>query len=119
MSVFRHLFLGVALCALLACGGSGPKPTSQLTAATAALRAAEEVGAPDEPKAALYLKMSKDGIANAELLMENDENDKAKRVLERAKADAELAIVLTRSAAKRAEADDTIRRVNALDDQDE
>ena len=99
---------------MVACGASGPRPTTQLTEATAAVRAADEVGAPNEPKAALYLKMAKDGINNAEILMENDENTKAARVLERASADAELALVLTRTATKRTEADTAIRRVKTL-----
>ncbi len=104
----------LSLPMITACGGASPKPTLQLAEATAATRAAEEVGAPNEPKAALYLKMARDGINNAEILIENEENSKARRVLERARADAELALVLTRSAQKRQEADDAIRRVDSL-----
>ncbi len=116
MNTFRICTLGAVALLMMACGASTPRPTAQLTDATAALRAAEEVGAPDEPRAALYLKMSKDGIANGETLMDNDENDKAKRVFERAKADAELALVLTRTAAKQTQAKDAIRRVESLED---
>lgn len=117
-------FVAIALpvlgsLALAACGGSAPRPTAQHTEATAAIRAADEVGAKGEPKAALYLKMAQDGIANAEILLENEENGKARRVLERARSDAELALVLTRSANKRKEADDALRRVEKLTESDD
>jgi hypothetical protein len=109
------LLLGSTLLfAAVGCGGAGPKPTGQLVAAEAAIRGAEEAGAQDEPQAALHLKMARDQIAEAQVLIANENNNKAGDALVRAKVDAELAIVLTRSATQEADARQVIRQVEEL-----
>jgi hypothetical protein len=85
--------LGVALAA--ACGG-GEAPTKQLADSQAAVRAASEVGADENPQAALHLKLARDQINKAQSLSRDGEQDAAKQLLTQAEADADLALILTR-----------------------
>jgi hypothetical protein len=85
--------LGVALAA--ACGG-GEAPSKQLAESQAAVRAASEVGAEENPQAALHLKMARDQISKAQSLTGDGDYDAAKQLLTQAEADAELALNLTR-----------------------
>ncbi len=80
----------------LGCGGSIPPPTDQLAEVQAASRSANELGGQKNPKAQLHLKLAEEQIAQAKAAMEDDDNEKAKSLLTRAKADAELAVALTR-----------------------
>ena len=93
---YRFEILGFALlCA--ACAGA-PKPDDQMVSAQSALRAADEVGSAKVPQAQLHAQLAKEQIARAKQLIEDGENAEAKRVLLRAKADAELAVALSRKA---------------------
>jgi hypothetical protein len=86
-------------CALVtmtvACGGY-PPPTQPLADAQAADRSAQELGAANDPAAALHLKLAQEQMANARKLMNDNDNKKAEALLLRAKADAELAISLAK-----------------------
>ena len=93
----RHI-IGLAAGALLfasACAGA-PKPTDQLVQTQAALRAAEEIGASGVPKAQLHETLAREQLDKATNLIAEDENERARHVLLRAKADAELAVALAR-----------------------
>lgn len=103
----------VGLVALVACGSASP-PTHQLAESKAAVRAAEEVGAPAAPKAALHLKLARDQIARAENLMREKEFSDAKNLLRRAEADAELAIALAKAHTEREAAEEAMRKVQRL-----
>src|SRR5262245_52783791 len=98
---------------LAACGGASP-PTHQLTASNSAIRAAEELGAQNVPKAALHLKMARDHLKNAEALIAEEEYDAASLVLKRAEADADLALAYAREAQARARAEEAMRKVQEL-----
>ena len=52
----------LAALAMIACGGAAA-PTQKLTNTQAAIRGAQEVGAEQNPKAALHLKMARDQVA--------------------------------------------------------
>jgi hypothetical protein len=80
-----------------ACAGS-PKPTNELVQAQSALRAAREVGAAEVPEAQLHVQLADEQLRRADKLMNDGDNAEAQRVLERAKADAELAVALAREA---------------------
>jgi hypothetical protein len=71
-------------------------PTDHLARAQAAVRASEEIGASKVPQAELHQTLAKEQLEKARKLMEDDENEAAKSALQRAKADAELALALTR-----------------------
>jgi Domain of unknown function (DUF4398) len=96
-----------------ACGGVAI-PQDKLTAAEAAVRAAEVGGAPENPKAALHLKYARDQIAEAKKLIEDDENERAAALLDRADVDAELALSLARVENARAEANAALDEVKEL-----
>ena len=104
----------IVLMLASACGASAPVPEAQRTETLAAVRAAEEVGAPNVPNAALHLKMSRDQIATAEALIRDEENEQATLVLLRAQADAELALELAREQQMRDEAAEARDRVEKL-----
>jgi uncharacterized protein (DUF1501 family) len=80
---------------------SAPAPTEQMTSAKAAVRSAEELGASGVPAADLHVKLAQEQIAHASKLMEDGENERAKLMLQRAAADAELALALAKEAAAR------------------
>jgi hypothetical protein len=100
----------------VACGGAAI-PQEKLTAAEAAVRAAEVGGAPDNPKAALHLKYARDQIVEAKKYIEEEENEVAAVLLDRAEVDAELALALARVENARAEAAAALQEVQKLKQQ--
>lgn len=110
----------IAFCCLLAtplfaCGGAAV-PQSQLTDAKTSVSAAEAVGAKDEPAAELHLKMAENGISDAEELIKEKRHEEAGLVLDRAYADAELALALTETANHKRAADSALARLEALEE---
>ncbi len=79
----------------LACGGA-PPPNDKMAEVIAAHRSANELGGQKNPKAQLHLKLAEEQIQQAKNAMADDDNEKANSLLTRAKADAELAVALTR-----------------------
>jgi hypothetical protein len=75
---------------------SAPAPTEQLASAEASMRAAREVGAQQVPKAELHLRLAQEQVETAKKLAADGDNERAGMVLNRAHADAELALALTR-----------------------
>jgi hypothetical protein len=103
---------GIAIIAT-ACGGAAV-PQEQLTAAQAAIRAAEVGGDPGDPQAGLLVKKAKDQVAEAKKLIENGENHRAEMMLLRAEADAELALALAQELATKNEAAAAQKQVQEL-----
>jgi hypothetical protein len=103
----------MALLALPACGGF-PAPVQHMATAQASVRAAEEVGAQQDPQAALHLKLAQEQLARAKQLMSDNDNKRADFILSRAEADAELAVALSRQAQTRAQAQQAMDDVRAL-----
>ena len=95
------------------CAGSAPPPTQQMADVQAANRSATELGAQKNPKAQLHLKLAEEQMKQAQTAMKNDDNEIADSLLMRAKADAELAIAVTRADHARMEANKAIDRSNA------
>jgi hypothetical protein len=93
----------VAALGQLGCG-SAAVPQEQLTAAQAAVKGAEVAGAPADPKAALHLKLAQEQVQKAQALIADDENEEAARLIERAQADADLALLLAKEARGKQEA---------------
>lgn len=88
----------LALSALIAgCGGSA-LPPAKVTDAQASITAAAAVGAESNPQAALHLKMARDQLRQAQGLLADGKDREARLVLERAQADADVAMMLTREA---------------------
>lgn len=93
----RSLLIALAACGLVACGGSYPEPKEAQSATEAAVRSASEVGAEKDPTATLHLKYAKDQSDEAKKLISDGDNHRAEMVLMRAKADAELALMLAKA----------------------
>jgi hypothetical protein len=90
----------LAVCAaacLVACGGHYPEPKQDELSTAAAVRSANEVGADRDPQATLHLKYAKDQSDDANKLIANGDNQRAEMMLARARADAELSLMLARA----------------------
>jgi hypothetical protein len=98
------------------CGGAS-YPAADSTPTKTAISAAEAVGAPSVPQAALHLKMAKDQLTTAEALIADGENDEAYLVLERARVDAELSMALAKESSMRNEAAEALKKVQKLKEQ--
>lgn len=98
---------------MLACGGAAV-PQDALTAAQADVKGAEVGGAADNPQAALHLKLAKDQIATAEKQIADGDNERAARTLDRAQADAELALALAKEAKAQNDASEASEQVGKL-----
>jgi hypothetical protein len=98
MQSFRNsIAIGATLLGI-GCASS-PVPTEQLASAQASVRAAQELGATRVPRANLHLRLAQNQVERARQLSKDGDNDRARIVLTRANADAELAVALTREAA--------------------
>jgi hypothetical protein len=80
-----------------ACGGSS-LPPAKAADTQSSISAAEAVGADQHPQGALHLKMARDQLKQAQGLLEDGKDEEARLVLERANADAEVALMITREA---------------------
>lgn len=90
---FAVLVLGVTAAA---CGG-GQLNQARVAEVQSSVRAAEAVGANDQPRAALHLQLARDEMAAARRLADEGEEEEAALVLERARVDAELAMQLAKT----------------------
>lgn len=105
--------VAVAAIAIVAgCASTAPNRTSE--GSTSGIRAAEEVGARNVPRAALHLQLAKEELGRAEAMAKEDENEQASSMLMRAEADAELALALSRENTEKSEAVAAVERVRQL-----
>jgi uncharacterized protein HemY len=80
----------------LGCGASYAAPAQHLADAQSAERSAAELGAANQPNAQLHLQLAHEQIGAANAAIRAGDNERADRLLARARSDAELAIALTR-----------------------
>ena len=102
------LLLGVVGC------GSAQVPAERMAASEASIRAADEVGAKNVPTAALHLQFAKEQVEQAKQLIASNDNERARWVLLRAEADAELALVLAREQTMRDSAQKALQQVQEV-----
>ncbi len=98
---------------LAGCGGAAV-PQESLSAAQAAVKGAEVAGAQEDPRAALYLKLAREEVEKAKALIANDDNEEAARLIDRAQADADLALVMAKEARAKKDAAETREQVDEL-----
>src|SRR3954451_9832650 len=104
---------GIALTSLgLGCAGSYPPPTQQMADVQSANRSATELGAQNNPKAQLHLKLAEEQLNQAKKARAADDNQSAESLLMRAKADAELAVALTRADSAKVGANNATEQAN-------
>jgi hypothetical protein len=106
---------GSLLIAVLIAGcASGPAFNQSSEASTSAIRAAEEVGSANVPRASLYLQLAKEELEGAKKLSEKGEKEQAASMLLRAEADAELSVALSHEQAEKTEAVQAMEKVRQL-----
>jgi len=106
LSVTAFVVLGAG------CAGAPPVPAERFTNAEAEIKAAQEVGAANNPQGKLHLQQANDELAAAKRLSK-DKPEVAVRKLDNAQAQAELAKSFTREQTTRAEADEAKARLQA------
>lgn len=99
---------------LLACAGCGGAQTLNTDVSASAIRAAEESGAKKVPRASLHLQLAKEEMAQSQKFAKDGEKEKAASFLQRAEADAELAVVLAHEQSEKTEAAKAVERVRLL-----
>lgn len=99
-----------------ACAGCAdmPPPQARMASSEAAIRGAREVGAESVPSASLYLRLAEEQLAKAKAMMAAGDNEGADITLQRAKADAELALSLTRETTASVEAAQLVERIQQI-----
>lgn len=103
--------LAVLVTAIMVGCASAPLKTERTESS---IRAAEEVGAANVPRASLHLQMAKEELGKAKTLYEKGDEKEAASMLLRADADAELAITLSHGDAEKREAQEAMARVRKL-----
>lgn len=115
----KSITIGAVLLAV-GCGGASEATVEAQTAAnataetTAAIAAAETVAPKDHPQASLHLKLARDQLVQAKRLIQEEDNDKAQLLLQRATADAELALMLARESDAKEKAERARAQVDSL-----
>src|SRR5436190_2087546 len=112
-TVTSHIGWLVVAALAGACGGM-PVPQDQLTAAQASVKGAEVAGAPNNPKAALHLKLATEEVETAKKLIADGKNEEARREVDRAQADADLALALAEEAKAQGETAQTKEQFETL-----
>jgi hypothetical protein len=113
MSRIGSTMFAVAILATALIAGCATVPL-RTEASTSGIRAAEEVGALQVPRAALHLQLAKEELAKAKVLAADGKKDQARYLLLRAEADAELAVALSREDAEKSAAQAAVERVRKL-----
>ena len=111
--MMRFISTTLLTLSVVACGG-GTLPPARIADTQSAISAATAVGADQNPQAALHLKMASDQLKQAQDLANDGKGDDAKLVLQRADADAEVAMMITREAEAGASVKKTQSDVSAL-----
>ena len=102
------------LLGLVGCATAQPVPTEQLVDSEVSIRQAEQAGAEKVPDAARHLQWARQQTQEARKLLEKNKGDQAALYLNRAEADAELALALAHEAPTRAEAERVRQQVQQL-----
>jgi hypothetical protein len=109
----------VAVLAALCVGGCASSGLDQqrLVDTQATVAAVEELDEAEHPEVSLHLKYARDQLAAARRLQDEGEDEAAARMLERAHADAQLALAMARTQRSREEAQQAWNEVESLRNQ--
>lgn len=105
------LAVPVVLAAAIAGCASAPIPADKYANAKSSIKTSEELGAEQDPQAALHLKLAKEQLAQAKDCMKKGDNESAKMVLERAEADGDAAFNIARADKAKVEAKKTVENI--------
>ncbi|MFO0616134.1 MAG: DUF4398 domain-containing protein [Polyangiaceae bacterium] len=115
----RLAILAFASAALSIGCAEGISPIDQLAAAQGAIQKAEQAGAEKEPQGQLHLKLAHEQLDKAKNFMAADDNEEAKRLLERAEADGKVARAYALRQQATEEAEEAEKKLNKLLDEAE
>jgi hypothetical protein len=108
-------FRAIAAALLCCCGCATSQLDEQrLVDTQAAVNAVEELDESEDPEVSLHLKYARDQLTAARRLADEGEGDEANRMLERAHADAALALAMARTERSRKEAREAWAEVEEL-----
>ncbi|WP_437683261.1 DUF4398 domain-containing protein [Sorangium sp. So ce131] len=99
------------------CAARAPAFHERLIASQASIRAAEEVGADMIPRADLHLRLAREQLQRAERLSAEGARERARLMVMRAQADAELALAFAREERAEALAREALHEVEAIHQQ--
>jgi hypothetical protein len=102
-----------AVMGMVGCAATAP-PNARVASSEAAIRAAQETGSRNVPRAALHLKLAEEQLESAKALIRDNDNKRAEYVLMRAEADAELALSLSRTSSSNAQAGAAVDAARAV-----
>ncbi len=94
--IANAIALSGAISALVACGPGLRAQNDHLASSEAIIRSAKDIDAQGDERTALLVQLAEEEVALAKNRMKDGETRRADLLLERAKSDAELAIMLTR-----------------------
>jgi hypothetical protein len=114
IAIAAFLFQGA--CATTNTGPVVAVPSLGAEDSAGAIRAAEEVGAAHSPEAALHLQLAKEQFEHARTLTSPEDRPMSARLLLRARADADLALALTREITSKLDAQAALEKVKTLSD---
>lgn len=106
------LVVAAAICSG-GCAGSNYNQ-QRMVDTQATVAAVQELDEAEDPEVSLHLKYARDQLAAARRLIDEGEGDEANRMLERAYADAQLALVMARTEHSRQEAREAWAEVEEL-----
>jgi len=113
-STFGILALAVAVVTTAIAAGCATSAPLRTEASASGIRAAEELGASNVPRAALHLELARQELDQARGLSKGGEKARAASMLLRAEADAELAVLLSREEAQKSDALAAVARARQL-----
>lgn len=106
--------LVIAAAALSGCASGGAVPADRLASSKAAVRSAEDMGAANDPTAALHLRLAREQLDRGKKLIMDGDTDRARYVLMRAEADADVALNRSRETAAKSQAQKAIDDLRAV-----
>ena len=109
-----QLSFGLPLAVVAALASACATKPLGTQSSVAGIRAAQEVGAADVPQASLHLQLAREELATAQKLQKSGEHAQATSMLQRAQADAELAVALSREDAEKKKAIEAVESVRLL-----
>src|SRR5262249_2624519 len=109
----RWLLVTACIALGTGCAGAPPVPAQRFTDAETDIKAAQDLGASNDPQGKIHLQQAQDQLNEAKRLSK-DKPGVAARKLAKAQAEAELAKSLTREQATRAEADQAKASLSAV-----
>ncbi|WP_437291714.1 DUF4398 domain-containing protein [Sorangium sp. So ce406] len=113
----KAVFLTLLGASAAGCAARTATFDERLFASQALIRTAEEVGVEEVPQADLHLRLAREQVQRAQRLSAEGAPDRARRMLLRAQADAELAIACAREARAQALAREALGEVGSIQEQ--